>query len=113
MGCESLHTQCMCYKNKLDDRSYRGYFMQYSDTTGVIIYWKLYHPFVIHRSRHAWYDEYNYRLSIEDEHNPGSLLLKKYSESHIHNSDVLNLIPCDLDITSTTFSDTTILTCDI
>ena len=64
-------------------------------------------------SRHAWYDEYNYRLSIEEEHNPDSLPLKKYAESHIHNLDLLNLILCDLDITSTTFSDTTILTCDI
>ena len=72
-------------RKKLGDISYRGYFMQYSDTTGVIIYWKSYHPFVIHIARHAWFYEYSSRLSTEDSHNTGSLLLPKYPESHIHN----------------------------
>ena len=40
MGCECLHPQWADY------RSDRGYFMRYSDTTGVIIYWKSYHPFL-------------------------------------------------------------------
>ena len=60
---------------KLDDRSHRGYLMGYEATTGVIIYWKLDQPFVIHRAHHIWFDEYNSRLSIEQNHTTGSLLL--------------------------------------
>ena len=57
--------------------------------------------------------EYNYRLSIEDKHTPGSLRLGKYPESIIFHSDLLYLIPCELDLTSTSFSDTKIITYDI
>ena len=84
--------------------------MGYTATTIVIIYWKPYQPFVVHRYHHVCYDEYNYFLYIEDKHTPGSLLLRKYPEILIHNSDLLNLIPCELAITSTPFSDTTIIT---
>ena len=87
--------------------------MRYVDTTGVIIYWKPDQPFVIHRAHHVWFDEYNSRLSIEDKHTPGSLLLRQDPEGHIHDSDLLNLIPCELDLTSTPFSDTTIITYEI
>ena len=62
-------------RNKLDDRSHRGYFMGYAAATGVISYWKLDQPFIIHRAHHVWFDEYNSSLSIEDKHTPGSLLL--------------------------------------
>ena len=67
----------------------------------------------IHRSHHVWFDEYNCRLSIEENHNLGYLLLRKDPESHIHNSDLLRLIPCKLDLTYTPFSDTTILAYEI
>ena len=83
--------------------------MVYSDATGVILYWKPYQHFVFHRDHHVWFDEYNFRLSIEDNNTPGSLLLQKYPESHIHNSDLLNLIPCELDLVSIPFCDTKIL----
>ena len=53
-------------RKKLDDRSHRGYFMGYAATTGVILYWKPDQPFIIHRSHHVWFDEYNSRLSIEE-----------------------------------------------
>ena len=46
-------------------------------------------------------------------HTPGYLLLREDPESHIHNSDLLNLIPYELDITSTPFFDATILAYDI
>ena len=49
--------------------------MVYTSTTGVIFYWKPYQPFVIHIYNHIWFNEYNSRLSIEDKHNPGYLLL--------------------------------------
>ena len=49
--------------------------MVYAATTGVIIYWKQYQPFVFHRAHNIWFDEYNFSLSIEDKHTPGSLLL--------------------------------------
>ena len=84
--------------------------MGYAATTGVIIYWKPYQPFVIHISHHVWFDEYNYRLSIEYNHTPGYLLLQQDTESHVHHSDLLNLIPCKLDLTYTPFHDTTIIT---
>ena len=87
--------------------------MGYAATTGVIIYWKPDQTFVIHRSHHVWFDEYNSRPHIEDKHTPGYLLLRKYPEGHIHESDLLNLIPCELDLTSTPFSDTTIITYEI
>ena len=41
------------------------------------------------------------------------LLLWQDPEGRIHYSDLLNLIPCELDIKSTPFSDTTIITYDI
>ena len=62
-------------RNKLDDRSHRDNFIGYAATTGVIIYWKPDQPFIIHRDHHVWFDEYNYRLSIEYKHTPGCLLL--------------------------------------
>ena len=83
--------------------------MQFLATTGVIIYWKPDQNFVIHRSHHVLFDEYNFRLSIEYKHTTGSLLLHKYNKSHINNSELLNLIPRELDITSTPFFDTKIL----
>ena len=87
--------------------------MVYAVTTGVIIYWRPDQPFIIHRSHHFWFDEYNSRLSIEDKHTPGSLLLWQYSEGHIHDSDLLNLIPWEVDLTSTPFSYETNITYDI
>ena len=100
-------------RKKLDDRSHRGYFMGYAATTGVIIYCKPYQLFTIHRAHHVWFDEYNSRLSIADKHPTGSLLIRQYPEVHIHDSDLLNLIPCEIDLTSTPFSDETIITYDI
>ena len=51
--------------------------MEYVATTGVIIYWKPYQTFIIHRNHYFWFDEYNSYLSIEDKQTPGSLLLCK------------------------------------
>ena len=87
--------------------------MGYAYTTGIILYWKPYQPFVIHISHCVWFDEYNDFISIEYKHTPGSLLLRKDIESLIHNSDLLNLIPCELDLTSTPFRDTKIITYEI
>ena len=87
--------------------------MVYVATTGVILYCKTDQPFVIHRDHHVWFDEYNYSLSIEAKHAPGYLLLKQDPESHIIHSDLLNLITCELDLTSTPFCDTEILTYEI
>ena len=87
--------------------------MGYAATTGVIIYWKPDQLFIIHRAHNVWFDEYDYRLSIKDNHTPGSLPLRKDPEVHIHDSDLLNLIPCEFDLTSTPFSDETIITYDI
>ena len=100
-------------RNNLDDRSHRGYFMVYAATTGVILYCKPYQHFVFHRYHHVWFYEYNFLLSIEYNHTPGSLLLWQYPESHIHYSDILNLIPCELDLTSTPFRYTKIITYEI
>ena len=69
--------------------------------------------FFIHRSHHVWFDEYNYRLSIDNKCTPGYLLLQQYPEGIIHNSYLLNFIPCELDFTSNPFSDKKILTHDI
>ena len=100
-------------RKKLDDISHRGYFMGYVAPTGVILYWRPYQPSFIHRDHHVWFDEYNSCLSIEDKQNPDSLLLHKYPESLINNINLLNFIPCELNITSTTFSDTAITTYEI
>ena len=87
--------------------------MGYTATAGVIIYWKPEQPFLIHTAHHVWFDEYNYRLSIEDKHTPGSLIIQQDPEGHIHDSDLLNLIICELYLTPTTFSDETIIKYDI
>ena len=100
-------------KKKLDDRSHRGYFMEYSATTWFILYWKPYQPFVIHIYHHVQFDGCNSWLSIEDNHTPGSLFLRKDPENHIHDSDLLNPIPCKLDLTSTPFRYTTIFTYEL
>ena len=87
--------------------------MGYAATTGVIIQWNPDQPFVIHRYHHFWFDECNYRLSIENNHTTDYLLLQQDYESLIHNSDLLNLIPCELDLTYTPLSDTKILKYEI
>ena len=87
--------------------------MGYVATTGVILYWKTDHTFYINRSHNSWFCEYNFCLSTEDKHDPFSLLLQKNPESLLHNSDMINLIPCKLDPKSTPFSDKTILTYEI
>ena len=81
-------------RNKLYDRSHQGYFMGYAATKVVIIYWKLDQLFIIHRENHVWFDEYNYRPSIEYKHTPGSLLPRQFPEGIIHDSDLLTLITC-------------------
>ena len=97
----------------LDDRSHHGYFMGYSATTGVIIYWKPEKSFSIHITHHDWVKEYNYCLYIEDTHTTSSLILQKYSEGLLHNFGLLNLISCKIDLTSTPIYDTKILTYEI
>ena len=62
---------CVTREN-LDYISHSGYFMGYAATTGVIIYWNPDQPFFIHRAHNVWFDEYNYRISIEDKHTPSS-----------------------------------------
>ena len=57
--------------------------------------------------------EYNYRISMEYKLPPYYLLLQQYLDSLTHNSDRLNFIPCEIDITSTTFSDTKKITYEI
>ena len=84
--------------------------MGYSSTTVVILYWKLDQPFVIQIAHHVWFDEYNYCLFIEYKHTLGYLLLRQYPEGLIYDSDLLNFIPCELDLTSNPFSDATIIT---
>ena len=53
-------------RNNLDDISHQGYLMGYAATTGVILYWKLDQPFVIHRAHHIWFHEYNYIIYIKE-----------------------------------------------
>ena len=84
--------------------------MGYAATTGVILYWKPDQPFVILRAHHVWFDEYNYCIFIEDKHTSGSLILQQDPEAHIHYSDLINLIPFELHLIFTQFSDTTIIT---
>ena len=99
--------------NNLYNRSNSGYFLGYADTTGFIIYWNPDQPFLVLRSHHFWFDEYNFCLSIEYKHFSGSLLIQQDPERHVFNTDLLNFIPCELYLTSTTFFNTTILTYEI
>ena len=50
---------------------------------------------------------------MECKHAPVSLLLKQYPESILHNSDLLILIPFEIDLTSAPFGDKTILAYEI
>ena len=99
--------------NKLGDRSNNVYLMIYAATTGVIIYCNPCHNFPINRSHHAWFYEYNYRLYTEDKHTPGYLLIQQYPGIILHNLDLINLIPCELGLTSTLFRDATMITYEI
>ena len=58
-------------------------------------------------------NEYNSCLFIEYKHTTGYLLIQRDPADLIYNSDLLDLIPCELDSTSTQFSDTNILTYEI
>ena len=87
--------------------------MGYAATTGFIVYWNPYQHFVIQIAHHVWFDEYNSHLSIEDKRTSSYLLLQQYPGSHIHNIYLLNLIPCELYLTSTPFFFTKILTYEI
>ena len=87
--------------------------MVYAATIGVILYWNPGQTFVIHRAHHIWYDEYNSCLSIKDNHTTGYLIPQQYPEILINNSDLLNLIPCEIYLKSTPFSNTIILTYEI
>ena len=84
--------------------------MVYVATKGGILYYNPEQNLYIHRSHHDWFNEYNYQISPKDKHTPGTLILQKYPEIRLHHLDILNLIPCKLDITSTPFSDTTTIT---
>ena len=87
--------------------------MVYAATTENIFYWDPDQPFVIHRSHHVWFDECNYSLSIEYKKPPGSLPLQQYPEILVYNPYLLNFIPCELDLTSTPFFATSIITYEI
>ena len=99
--------------NNLDKRSHCTYFMGYAANTVVFLYWKPDQPYYIHRFYHAWFDKYNYRLSTEENHTPGSLLIQQDTESLIHDSDLLNLITCEIYLTSNKCFDATMTTYDI
>ena len=113
MGCESIYHQWACYKKKA------RWYITSSLFNGICSYYRSYHlletrsKVFIHRSHNVWFDEYDSCLSIEDKHTLGSLILWQDTESHIHNSDLLNLITCELDITSNQFSDTKTITYEI
>ena len=83
--------------------------MGYAATTGVIIYWKP-DKQIIQKAHHIWFNEFNSCLSIEYNHTTGALLLQQDPENHVNNSDLLNFITCELDLTSTPFGCTTIIT---
>ena len=87
--------------------------MGYAATTVVIMYWNPYETFAIHRAHNILFDEYNYLLSIKYNHTPGYLLLQQDTESNVHNLDLLNLIRHELDLTSTLFCDTNLITHEI
>ena len=72
---------CRVARNNLGDIYHSGYFMEYADTTLVILYWNPYQPFSIHRAHNDWYDESKYSLSIEYNHTNSYLLLQQYPES--------------------------------
>ena len=50
---------------------------------------------------------------MEHKHNPGYLVFQLDTEIILHSSDLINLIPCELGLTSNTFCDKKILTYDI
>ena len=87
--------------------------MGYLDNTVVILYWKPDQLFFIYKAHHVWFDEYNSRLTIEYKHTPGYLLLRQNTESCVHNSDFLNLIPCEINIKYTLSSDKKIIIFEI
>ena len=114
MGCKSLNHQWTWYKKETWRHITSGLFY------GICSYYRSY--FILETISTIYYSQspsclvwwiYNSHLYIEWNHTPGYLLLRKYPKGHFHDSDLLNLIPCKIDPTSTTFSDETIITYDI
>eukprot|EP00978_Attheya_sp_CCMP212_P000292 scaffold531_cov30-Attheya_sp.AAC.1 len=60
-----------------------GYFMGYSNTTKVILYWD---PTTnkIERTHHCFLDEFDTKVSPNQKHNPGALLLAECATGHQH-----------------------------
>ena len=51
-----------------------------------------------------WLDEYNSRLTTEEKHTPGLIILQDDTEGFLQqNPGKLNLIPCEFDLSSTPF----------
>ena len=84
--------------------------MVYIGTAVVILYCKPYQTYYFCRSHHAWFCWYSYRIYIEDNRTPVSLILQKDPERFIHNLNILELILCEIDLISTPFRDATIIT---
>ena len=51
--------------------------MEYVANTGVILYWKPYQTYFIHRANSDWLVEYNYHISTEYKYPPGYLIFQQ------------------------------------
>jgi len=60
-----------------------GYFMGYSNTTKVVVYWDPTNN-TIKRTHHCFLDEFDTRVSSKQKHTPGALLLAECATGH-HN----------------------------
>ena len=95
---------------KLDNISQWAYFMGYASNKVFLIYKKTDHTCNGHRFHYAWFYEYIYFISTEDNNTLIYLLIQQYPESIINNLDMINLVPCELDLTPIPFWDSSMIT---
>ena len=84
--------------------------MGYASNKVFLIYKKTDHTCNGHRFHYAWFYEYIYFIYTEDNNTLIYLLIQQYPESIINNLDMINLVPCELDLTPIPFWDSSMIT---
>jgi hypothetical protein len=84
-SCKALNSRTQTdLRDIVTNQGIDGYFMGYANTTKVVFYWD---PKTnkIEQTHHCMLDEFDTRVSQDQKHSPGSLLLAK-STNGLHNS---------------------------
>lgn len=93
-----------------------GYFMSYANTTKVLLY---YDPSTnkVKRAHHAYVDEFDVRISPDEKHTPGALLLSEYPAGEYNprlvDPSTVRMVKPTLDLTNSPFDPDKLITVEI